>query len=63
MVLGVPRLLPGSVLKEGMLYFGENGMIVCRKCAGVRESSGEGVVPVTQADMDPPSVVRRGMGV
>ena len=48
----VPYEEPDSPLKAGVLYFGENGMIICSKCAGVRESSGEGVVPVSQADMD-----------
>ena len=36
----VPYEEPASVLKAGVLYSGENGMIICRKCAGVRESSG-----------------------
>jgi hypothetical protein len=51
----VPYEEAESVLKAGVLYVGENGMIVCRKCAGVRESSGylssgESVVPVSRAD-------------
>jgi len=32
----VPYEEPASVLKAGVLYFGENGMIVCRKCARLR---------------------------
>ncbi|MDA3925849.1 MAG: hypothetical protein PF904_14230 [Kiritimatiellae bacterium] len=32
----VPYEEPDSPLKEGVLYFGENGMIVCSKCARLR---------------------------
>ncbi len=34
----VPYEEPVSVLKEGVLYSGENGMIICRKCARLQSS-------------------------
>lgn len=49
--------MPKPVLKEGALYWADNGRIVCRKCAGCsalytgRDISGQKVARVTVEDV------------